>query len=611
MFGHLSRNPWQSMSGMVLSLSVVAGLSAPATAAEPADTVFRNGVVYTVNAKDELAEAVAVRAGKIVAVGTSASMEDWIGDGTQVIDLGGKVLMPGLIDGHMHPLGGGAQLTSCNLNYQPLSVDQILAVITQCLQDEADAPADRWLEVRGWYRQAMTPAGADLSAEILDRLPTERPVIVVATDFHSMAASSKAMKQAGITADTPDPAGGKIDRKADGALSGIFLDAAMWQVSGAAPPLPAEVQAKENLENAAAASALVNSQGVTTIFDAAASEDSVVAFDTLRQQGKLTVRGEFAPVISAEETAKPTETINRIKALSAKYSMPRDSVEPFISVRTAKVFMDGVIQAPAQTGALRQPYLHNTGSEAHPHWTPSDNSGKLYVSEEQLAGVIKELAAADFNMHLHTDGDHAVHIALNAIEQAKKAGVSLENIRLALAHNELVEAADYARFPALNALPILSFQWGKPAPDTLDSVQDYIGEERFRYLETSGKFKQAGARIAFGSDWPIDPLNEWFAMKVAVTRTNTPDVADKYKGRLGDDPGLDIKTAIRAFTINAAYSLRLENVTGSIEVGKVADLIVIDRNLLTIPGEEIADTKVLLTVLGGKQVYGTGDIKLN
>jgi predicted amidohydrolase YtcJ len=606
MFADLYRTRWQFVAGAVLC--AVLGSAKIGLASEPADTVFRNGVVYTVNTKDELAEAVAVRAGKIVAVGTSASMDTWIGKTTKVIDLGGKVLMPGLIDAHMHPLGGGGQLTSCNLNYEALSVDQILARITQCLQEESDAPPEHWLEVRGWYRQAMTPPGADLAAEILDRLPTKRPVIVVATDFHSMAASSKAMQEAGITSATADPAGGKIDRKADGSPSGIFLDAAMWQVSAAAPPLPADVQAKQSLRNAEAALALINSQGVTTIFDAAASEDSIAAFDTLRKQGKLTVRGEFAPVISAEEAADPGDAIARIKALSEAYSMPRDSVDGLISVRTAKVFMDGVIQAPAQTGALLEPYLHNTGSEAHPHWTPSENRGQLYVSEAQLAGVVRDLAAADLNMHLHTDGDHAVHVALNAIEQVTKAGVPL-NIRLALAHNELVEPADYPRFKALNALPILSFQWGKPAPDTLDSVKNYIGEDRFRYLETSGKFHAAGARIAFGSDWPIDPLNEWFAMKVAITRTNAPDVDDRFKGRLGDDPGLDINTAIRAFTINAAYSLRLDDVTGSIEVGKMADLIVIDRNLLKIPAEQVAETKVLFTMLGGKQVYSTGNTR--
>ena len=164
------------------------------------------------------------------------------------------------------------------------------------------------------------------------------------------------------------------------------------------------------------------------------------------------------------------------------------------------------------------------------------------------------------------------------------------DIRPAIAHNEIVAPEDLKRYKALNAIPVLSFQWEKPAGDTL-GLKDYFGPERMKILEPAVCWHAAGARIAFGSDWPVDALDEWFAFKVGVTRTNVPDAPPEYRGRLGDDPGLSANTVLRAATINAAYELHQDDVTGSLEVGKLADLIVLDRNPLAVPAEEIAKLK--------------------
>ena len=177
------------------------------------------------------------------------------------------------------------------------------------------------------------------------------------------------------------------------------------------------------------------------------------------------------------------------------------------------------------------------------------------------------------------------------------------DIRAAIAHDEIVDPADFPRYRQLNVNPVLSFQWEKQAPDTMEGAREYLGPARFKYMEPAGFLAAAGARIAYGSDWPVDPLDEWFALKVGVTRTNAPQLDHKYAGRLSEDKGLSRKDVLRAITINSSYELHQEQATGSLEVGKLADLIVLDRSFFDIPADEIADIKVLQTVVGGRVVF--------
>jgi predicted amidohydrolase YtcJ len=187
--------------------------------------------------------------------------------------------------------------------------------------------------------------------------------------------------------------------------------------------------------------------------------------------------------------------------------------------------------------------------------------------------------------------------------QAVRAAYPAKDVRIAIAHDEIVDPADFPRYRQLNAIPVLSFQWEKPASDTVDNAQDYLGPERFKYMEPAGYLAAAGARIAYGSDWPVDPLDEWFALKVGVTRTNAPQAGPKYAGRLSEDAGLSRPAVLRAITMNSSYELHQDALTGSIEVGKLADLIVLDRNVLKIPAADIAHVRVLQTVVGGEVVY--------
>lgn len=598
------------MAGATIFVAALTACGGDNNGAEPAsdmktaaDTVFTNGRIYTVDGANRVVEAIAIKDGKIAALGGDAEIGDFVAASTQVIDLDGRMLLPGLIDAHMHPLGAGNMLTTCSLKYESLTVAEILSRITACLEAEPDAASDKWLHVQAWFRQATKPEGADLSAEILDRLPTDRPVVVMANDYHTLAANSAAMRAAGIDDDTADPAGGKIVRDESGAATGIFLDAAMGVVAQAEPPLPEKEQEEKNLKDLSAALSALNEQGVTTMFDAAGSESSMKAAARLREEGELSVRSVISIVASPDAANTPKEVVATLNALGGRYNTPVEAQSPGITVDRAKMFVDGVIQAPAQTGALHEPYLHNTGTAENPVWEPGENSGSLYYDEALLTGMLDELVSNGLSAHMHTDGDKAVTVALNAIETVRAKHNSPAYFRPGLAHDELLIPTDYPRFSELNAIPVLSLQWGKPAPDTIDSVKNQIGPERFPYLETAGKFQEAGARVAFGSDWPVEALDEWRAMQIGVTRSN-PDAADpKYQGRLGDDPGLDVETAIRAFTINAAYSLNMEDYVGSLEEGKFADLIVIDRDITAVPPETIAETKVLMTMIGGKEVY--------
>jgi predicted amidohydrolase YtcJ len=582
---------------------LVAALAAPALATAatpppPVETLYVNGYVYTADSRDSVQEALLVRDGRIVFVGSTSEARKAAGEEARVVDLMQHMLMPGLVDGHMHPLDGGATLLKCNLNYERLTVAQLQSRVQACLDATRAAEPDQWLQVVNWFREAMIPNGVATSRTTLDALKTRRPIFVMSSFVHTALVNTRALKLANITAATPDPLGGRIDHEPSGAPSGILEDAAYEKVLAAIP----QPTAAEDAKAAAAALAAMRGQGVTTFLDAAATPRTLAAFAAAQRQQGLTARAHFAVLITPEEGREPQRAVEAAQALARRYDHGEAHALPGITVRNIKLFMDGVITAPACTGAMLNPYFANVGTAEAPRWVPGKNRGpEVYFPAAVLHPLLIAAARAGLEPHMHADGDRAVHEALDGVA-ALRGEFPGSAIRAAIAHDEIVDPNDFGRYQRLEAIPVLSFQWEKPAPDTIDGAQDYLGPERFRYMEPAGYLAAAGARIAYGSDWPVDALNEWFAIKVAITREGDPAAGAKYAGRLSTDPGLTLPVALHAITTGSAYELHAERDVGSLEVGKLADFIVLDRNVFKIPPREVADVQVLLTVVGGKAV---------
>lgn len=584
---------------LMIALGVVAALVAPANASAPADSVYWHGYVYSGEPGESPRQAVAIRDGRFVFVGSDRGVRAYIGPETQLHDLAGHMLMPGLIDGHLHALAGGTKLHQCDLNYDAYTVESFRARIQQCLDATQDREPDSWLEVSNWFQQSMHPAGAILTAADLDSLHTRRPVVVNTTFGHTLLVNRRALDLAGITAATADPPSGTIGHDSRGAANGLLEDDARDLI---APLLPKPTFA-ENLAGANMALAAFAQQGITTFVDADSSDETIAAFTEIGRAGHLTARAYLIPQIPVAVAAHPDARIAEIAALAQRYAHGRLPLVPDVRIQSAKIYLDGVIAGPSFTGAMLAPYLINAGSQEAPRWAPGPSRGPdPYFSADELRHVVIELARRGLDPHLHVDGDRAVRAGLDAM-QALRLTEPGRDIRPALAHDEIVDGGDFQRFKALNVIPVLSMQWEKPATDTIDNLRDYLGPQRARMLEPAGFLARAGARVTYGSDWPVDPLNEWFGLKVGITREAAADAGPQYAGRLGADPGLTRPEALRAITLNAAYEVHAEDQVGSIRRGKLADFIVIDRNFFEIPVEDIAGIKVLETTVGGRIVY--------
>ncbi|WP_256106629.1 amidohydrolase [Streptomyces sp. ODS05-4] len=563
-----------------------------------ADLVLTGGRVHTLDDKDSVHQALAVSGGRIAYVGTDQGARRHIGKRTEVVELRGRMVMPGLHDGHLHPMSGGQGLLGCDLEYAPLTVkqfqDRIRAYLKETADDEKASP-DTWVQVEHWYAQAMRPAGTKVTKAVLDALDTRRPIIVKSTDGHTVLVNSRALEIAGITAKTKDPSNGAIARDAKGEPTGVLEDGASDLVEGRIPKPTAE----DNLRIARTALAALAEQGVTTFMDAMASEEAIRAFATLAERGELTARGHFAPLVNVGDK----DPIGTVTALRERYDGGDAKPAPTIAVRNTKLFLDGVLQYPAQTAGLLQPYLECD----HGACRPGKKTGAQYWKQDQLDDIVGKLTKAGFDPHIHAIGDRSVRLALNAFAKVREGGDRTS--RLTVAHAELVDPADIKRFGRLDVVAAMGFHWAKPAPDSVESVRPYLGSSRWSRYEPEGDIFASGGRISLGSDWPVDPLDEWTAIKTAITRTAEPGSPYAKEGPMTPRQRLSRAAALRAVTVNGAYQLRQEKLTGSLRAGMFADLIVLDREVTEVPEEEIAGAKVLLTMVGGRIVHGGTDLK--
>jgi predicted amidohydrolase YtcJ len=584
-----------------LLISCIALTGAQASDSPHADMVMRNGYVYTVDGKNSVRQAIAVTDGKIVYVGSDVGASSYIGQQTQLIDLAGRMLMPGLIDAHIHPGEAGRAMTLCNLGSQGMTRAIFQSTIQACLDASKDKGPDAWLEVGGWDRMGMSAVGGDLDKSILDALNTTRPIQVRSSDYHSLLVNSRGLAVAGITKDTPDPDSGKYVRDSTGNLTGICEETAAVHIASAVPP---DTDA-EKLAQIRSALDAMRQQGITSFFDAASGAENGNAFTALQQRGGLTARALLAVKLTPG-AADPAKTIADAQAMARIYDQGEVKVTPGVSMRHIKVFMDGVINAPSDTGALLTPYFKNAGTDTAPNWVPGTHSGSVFYSPQELKPLLLKAVQAGFDPHIHATGERAVRESLDGIEYVRQQ-LPGNLFRPSIAHAETVGTADYARFKALDVTATMSFQWAQQAPYTIDGTNDHLGADRFARMEPFGSIHDAGGRIAYGSDWPVDPLDEFLALKAGVTRSGDPSnphsYGPKYAARLNAAPALSRADALRAITINAAEQLRLEAVVGSVEVGKFADLIVLDKNFMEVPEEQLARNEVLLTLVGGKVVW--------
>ncbi len=566
---------------------VASGVQAKTPAA---DTVFQNGYVYTVDATDSIAQALAVKDGRIVYAGDDAGAKAFTGRKTQVIDLKGRMVMPGLIDGHMHPQSGGLRMLNCNLNYDSLTIPEFQARIQKCVDDDKAAGPNDWLEVINWFEPGAKPEGTVLTRTALDGVKTARPIKVHSSFGHSNLTNTRGLQLAGITRDTPEPKDGVIVRDAAGEPTGLLQDAAQDLLDKVVPGPSVE----KNYQATQLALKAMREQGITTFLDAYTDIETMTAYRTVSQEGGLTARAHFAVLIDSPADYDADKAIAEILKQKAEFEQKPDGAKPVMKVDTAKLFLDGVYSAPSFSAVMIEPYFE--------HGKPGHNYGpKPYFSQTQLDDTLIKLATAGINPHMHADGDGSVHMGLNGVEAMRKVH-PVDDIRPAIAHDEIVDPTDYKRYAEVGALPVLSFQWERPSIDIMQSMPA-LGPVRSALMEPAGLLEIYGARIVYGSDWPVDALNEWLALQIAVTRKAIGEDAVTYPDRLGIDPGLTVAQAVRAITLNAAYSLRQDKDTGSLEAGKFADLIVLDRNLFQIKPEEIGGTQVLLTMVGGKAVY--------
>lgn len=550
----------------------------------PATKVFKGGHVVTMDAQRTVAQAVAVRGDRIIAVGSDADMARHIDSATEVIDLQGKTVLPGFIDAHIHPVLGATRLGQCSLDGEALTAAQIVTRLQACLAAEPGAPGV-WFEAVN-----VNPAGLVMTRADLDQVSTTRPMFVAGIDGHTGWANSLALQTVGVSAATPDPVGGVIVRDAQGEPTGSLLDAAQGLVSSAIP----EISLAQHLVKSRQALDLARSKGLTSVQDAWASERAMDVYDALEKDGtlKMRVRANLMAEVADDEAQ-----YTRLKEQRARFAGHK-----WVRADGVKVFSDGVIEYPTQTAAMLTPYLDENGQ-------PTTNFGGRYFEQDVLERYLTRLDKEGFRVNVHSIGNFTTRAVLDAFEKVRVANGN-HTIAHQISHLEIIHPDDIPRFAPANVLANLQMFWAIADVYTLDALKPYIDADAHRYLYPAGSLKAAHATIVGGSDWPVDSMpgepmlnTPLRAIYMGVTRTNP--IPDQYFGDvLYPQERVDRDTMIAAYTVNGAKALGLEKEVGSIEVGKYADFVFFDEDITQIDIDRLMfDVEVAATVLGGDVVY--------
>jgi len=550
-----------------------------------ADLLFVNGAVYTVDAARRWAEAVAVRDGRIVALGTSDDLVELRGSSTEVVDLGGRMLVPGFQDAHVHPINAGLEQLRCDLS-QDHGLEAYLDRIGGYVSSH---PTASWILGGGWSVDVFP--GGNPRAETLDGLVSDRPAFLPNRDGHGAWVNSRTLELAGITRDTPDPYDGRIERDADGTPTGSLHEGAMDLVV----PLVPEPTHGEMIDGLLTAQSYLHSLGITAWQDALVDSHqwgwNLPAYIETARDGRLTAR-----VVGALwwERHRGEEQIEELINKRAR----AQGLDRFRAT-SVKIMQDGVIEN--FTAAMIDPYVAAEG-------VPTDHRGPSLVEPEALKVAVTRLDAEGFQVHFHSIGDRSVREALDAIEAARRVNGPNDH-RHHISHIEVIHPDDIPRFRTLGVVANAQPLWAMHEGQMDDLTIPFLGEPRWRWVYPFASLVRAGAMLAMGSDWPVsspDPIEQ---IHVAVNRAAAPN----YVYGNGNDKvflpeqRLDLPTALAAFTMGSAYVNHFEGETGSVEIGKAADLAVIDRDLFAIPVEEIASARVEQTFADGQRVYAAPD----
>ncbi|HEU4526043.1 MAG TPA: amidohydrolase [Gemmatimonadales bacterium] len=530
--------------------------------------MFRNGAVYTVDAARSWARTVAVRGGRIVHVGGDTLPEGLVGPKTEVVDLAGGMLLPGFQDGHVHLLLGGVELGECSL-FRLETAAEIVDSVAAC----AAARRGGWVRGAGWELTAFPDANP--SKALLDRIAPDRPVLLDAADGHSAWANSRALELAGITPETPDPTDGRIERDPrTGEPSGTLRETAMELVSRLLP----ERTDGELADGLARALPLAAERGITSIMEASASEGMLRAYAAADRAGRLTLR----VVVAADaepDSAGVQGVVRRLADRRSRYATPR------VLPAAAKLFQDGVIEA--RTAALLAPYLERKG-----------DAGKPIYPQPVLDSLIAALDRDGWQLHVHAIGDRAIRMTLDALEHARAVN-GARDARHTITHLQLIDPADLPRFRRLAVVANFEPFWANGDEYLTELAEPALGPARSRWLYPIRSVVATGAVVSAGSDWSVSSLAPLDGIQVAVTHRDPGDRRPPWRA----EEAVDLPTAIGMYTINAAYQNHLERETGSIEVGKLADLVALERNLFDVPADELHAVRVTRTTLEGRTVY--------
>lgn len=554
----------------------LASIFAHATAMPHADYVFTNAKAYTVNKQQPWAKTIAVQKNRIIYVGQHLPSR-LIGKNTKIVDVAGKMILPGLIDSHVHPIWGGEGFMQVNLK-----AANNMAELQQLLINFRDQnPNLKYISGGGWRTTKFSET--TLLKEKIDAVVSDIPVLLYDDIGHSALANSAALNQAGLNRDTADPAGGHFVRDSNGNLTGLAKEAPAYEIISHILP----EDKNSNYKALKLALNYLNKNGITSFVTAYAVGDPMgQAFIDLYNDGQLTARTSIGFKVSKN---KPIDkTLSRIQTRRAILNAVD---QDFIKANMAKLYLDGVVEN--HTAVMLKPYQP---PHHHHQYNP------YIFSNDDINHYTSELDKAGFQLHFHAIGDGASRQALDTIENLIKVNGKTDR-RVTISHLLSVSPDDFDRFKALDVSANAQFLWSRYT-EGKKNLESHFGKERSKWIYANGALKKAGATFVGGSDWPVSTANPFAAMQIAATR---PRVNGQHgQSWLPTQKIDDIEFLIAAFTINGARLQYREHMIGSLEVGKMADMIIIDQNILEIPVAKLANTQVLMTMLNGKIIYQNG-----